>query len=220
MTRLYFVDNNEYCNGGQLIGAGVIMPQHELLLQMAHEAYVYPEKRKRNMGDFIYNPTLSTLRTAIYSNGQSIIMANRGTKLGDSKDLASDAAILTGAFRLSNRYKKARATRLELAAAYPSLTITQVGHSLGGRVASELGREFGDKVVTFNMGENPAEIVSNVKEQVNCALSSSDECRNLRLQTHYTTGYDPISVATNFRIGAKTVASKNLFNPHSLSAFK
>jgi hypothetical protein len=83
----------------------------------------------------------------------------------------------------------------------------------------EIGKAIGGRVVTFNAGSSPVEIARSLKDKAICTLSNSELCKRLKNMTHYSTGIDPISFATNFLHGSKHVAAESLTNPHGLSNF-
>jgi hypothetical protein len=74
--------------------------------------------------------SLSTSRYQIYTNGQDVIMANRGTH--QFEDLVSDYAILQGKVNSDPRFVEARDTYKKLKAKYCGKNVILTGHSLGG----------------------------------------------------------------------------------------
>lgn len=211
--------------GGSLHGAGAIPPQDEIYLLLSEEAY-RPKAGRAQMvqaqggQNFAYDPAASTERTAVYVNQamKRIIVAHRGTVPSDQSDLKQDALIAIGQFSKSDRLKRALQTVAEAAKKYPGYTIENTGHSLGGRVASEIAKSTGQLAVTFNLGGSPADIASSLKNKAVCAISNSQLCKNLKNQRHYSTGIDPVSFTSALLHGSVQVKPAQL-NVHSLANF-
>lgn len=142
--------------------------------------------------------------TIIKPNGKAVL-AYRGTHFSvddgmTDRDLLADALIFTGyhrspAFaytmnklanimgtetrfeRAENRYKKVKEK-------YNDVTLT--GHSLGGQLASYVGRKYNQPTVMFNKGSSP------IADPFFAGIGTFDN------HVHYTTGTDPISFGSTF----------------------
>jgi hypothetical protein len=211
--------------GGSMHGAGTIPSQDEIYLLLSEEAYRPKAGRAQmvqgaNSQNFTYDPAASTERTAVYVSApqKRVIVAHRGTVPTDQSDLKQDALIAIGQFSRSDRLKRALQTVSEVAAKYPGYKIENTGHSLGGRVASEIAKSTGQLAVTFNLGGSPADIASSLKNKAVCAISNSQLCKNLKNQRHYSTGIDPVSFTSALLHGSVQVRPEGV-NVHSLSQF-
>jgi hypothetical protein len=203
-----------------LLGAGTIPKQDEIYLALSSESYKAKGARDPDVLGFRYDQDVSTERTAVYVGSDRIIIANRGTVPTDQSDLKADALIVAGQFDKSDRLKRSLKTVADVAAKYPGVRLEMTGHSLGGKVAQMIGLALpGVKVVTFNMGSSPLDIATSLKDKALCALTNSERCKRLKNQTHYSTGIDPISFASNFLHGSKHVSAEHV-NVHGLSNFR
>lgn len=200
-------------------GAGEIPAADEIYLALSSEAYKIRDGRDPEVKGFVYDRDLSSRYTAVYVGPDRIIIAARGTVPSDPEDLKADALIVAGQFAKSDRLKKSIKDVEAVVQKYPGKRLEFTGHSLGGKVASELGKAVGGKVVTFNMGTSPLEIAQSLKDKAICAFSNSENCKRLKQQTHYTTGVDPISFASLFMHGSKHVKAEKA-NVHGLANFR
>jgi len=203
---------------------GSIRNIHDKFLSISDEAYQIPTERENNIEDYIYNQVLSTPKTAIYINekDKTIIIGNRGTVPSDTDDLIADAAILTGTFGFSKRLRDSMSTVQNVMHVYPNFRIINTGHSLGGKVASEIGQRLSkvnSRVVAFNIGSTPLDLPKNLFNQTKCLFTNSSQCQKLKNQRIYTTGVDPISMSSLMQLGVKVVRPRK-FNTHSLKNFK
>jgi hypothetical protein len=202
------------------VGAGRIPAADEIYLLISEAAYKGKFERPLELAGFGLDPLISTERTAVYVSPAKgkIIIGHRGTVPSDQSDLKQDALIIAGQFDKSDRLKRALRTVEDAVKKYPGLQLENTGHSLGGRVAAEIGKVLGGRVVTFNMGSSPADIASSLKNKAMCAISNGKLCRNLKMQTHYSTGIDPISFTTALLHGSTLIKPEQI-NVHSLSNF-
>jgi hypothetical protein len=91
--------------------------------------------------------------------------------------LADSIGTQTRFVRAENHYKKVKDL-------YDSVTVT--GHSLGGRLASYVGRKYNEKTYMYNKGSSPL---------IDPFFAGSGKFPNHK---HYTTGTDPISYGSIF----------------------
>ncbi len=134
-----------------------------------------------------YNNDKSTEDYAYMYNKKKniVVVAFRGTSLGGKqtyRDLKQDAHIITGTNKLSTRYKRTtEAVKKELEDVDKSKTsIMFTGHSLGGRLASDIGQDMNVPAVVFNKGSGP--VINNPLTGI------MNRIRGLKYDTvHYTT---------------------------------
>ncbi len=223
----YNEDNDCIYDIGNICG-GAIPTYNEAHLVISNEAYKPPHERNQilesNGINYEYIPNLSTKRIALYKepNTNNFIMGHRGTMPTDPKDLESDLYILANQFERTQRFKKAKEQTEKVYDFYDDgeipINIEHTGHSLGAKVASRVAIKYDSPAVTFNMGTSPLEIASNLADRLKIRRNSDKYLENLHKQTHYTTGFDPISLAANVMVGHKFV--KPIYaNIHSLRNF-
>jgi len=207
---------------------------HAVLAKAAYDYYHLesPEKAQEELEayglkDYTIIPEFSDDHavTIIQPDGTAVI-AYRGTHLTSGYDLMADALIasnyhgnpkyryavnyLTNAIGVETRFERALNHYLKVKENHEVAALT--GHSLGGELASFVGRESGSKVVMLNKGSSP------FADPFFAAPSLFEN------QRHYTTGSDPISFAATLTPGLKTIyvpASRSThdFLTHSLNYF-
>ena len=115
------------------------------------QSYIDPNGRDKMLGDYVYDYELSNKEDAVYHNPKDnkLLIAYRGTaNLDDTK---TDASLAFGELRNTKRYDRSIATYDNARSKYSGSKTTVVGHSLGGSLASAIGRD-DDDVVSFNKG--------------------------------------------------------------------
>ncbi|OED36207.1 hypothetical protein AB833_28205 [Chromatiales bacterium (ex Bugula neritina AB1)] len=142
----------------------------------------------------------SGFKSALYQHMESneYVLAIAGTELSDSDDLKSDVQIAMG--NVPNQHRVARSAYHSVGAVvgdFASVYVT--GHSLGGGLASMLGKEHGEPCVTFNA---PGMARSFAKlEALEPGVSAvKDEDRKV---LHIRAVFDVVSVGTGRHLGAK-----------------
>ena len=131
------------------------------------EAYIKPDDRMKQMGDWVYDRALSDTETAVYVNkvDKHVMVANRGSKTAYDW-LVSDAQIATGTEgRLPSgfdRFNKAVDDMQRVADVYAKqgYTIDSTGHSLGGGASIYVTKKLGNQpwfghTWTFNGAATP-----------------------------------------------------------------
>ncbi|MCB1887860.1 MAG: hypothetical protein KDH20_09660 [Rhodocyclaceae bacterium] len=136
--------------------------------------------------------------SAIYHKGKvgeyALVIA--GTDPTEVDDLRSDAQLFLG--RMPDQYRVAR-TAYALAAQFVDPDATYLtGHSLGGGLASMLGKEHGDPVVTFN-APGMARAFADVQRREGGLSAASDETRKV---LHVCAVMDVVSRGTGAHMGA------------------
>ena len=194
--------------------------------EISQEAYKAPNQRSANLDGYVYDPSLSDVKTAVFVSNpdRTVIIGHRGTKLTDTEDLADDLAIATGTFNLTSRYKRALKTNDKARAKYPDYNLVNVGHSLGAKVASEVAKKQyigNSKAVTFAQPTTIPDIVTNTYDKVKCAINSkSNYCKKLKNQETNVTKYDPISSLARISAPGKVKTHKvKGKDPHTLANF-
>lgn len=155
----YFFRMQEYTE----FDADPIIADHAIHWIMCLETY--SKQRSRFVGN-TWDLKGDFPETCIYilrCNKQRCIISFRGTD--DTKDLYDDYEITM------NRVfpRKAQAIKLldKIFASHPNISVELCGHSLGGAIAREVGKEYGLSVVTFNAAAPPTAPAINTDKEVN-----------------------------------------------------
>jgi hypothetical protein len=160
------------------------------------------KKQDKNVDGFVRDETLSGQRAQVYHNPDTgkTIVSHRGTQ--GLKDVITDAKLLfkPSAYRKSDRYKHAQKAQDEAAAKYGNETITTIGHSLGARLASDVGKK-SNNVVTYNKPVVPSDVGKKANPN----------------ELHVRTKYDPVSILAPILDKTKTVnvKSNSLLDSHN-----
>lgn len=141
------------------------------------------KKQAKNLDGFERDDSLSGQRVQVYNNkttGKTVV-AHRGTS--GLNDMWNDLKLIVDpkSYRSSDRYKQSKKIQQQAENKYGAQNITTVGHSLGGKLASDLGRN-SSKVITYNKAVVPSEL--NRKANPN--------------ETHIRTTTDPVSALARF----------------------
>lgn len=135
---------------------------------VASETY---KSSRRDLGNFIYDKNLSSEENSFYidENTKQILIGTRGTKITSPfsgglpnvgfkntlKDLFSDVLIATHLEKLDPREHQFRNYVQDIQTSYPEYSISLIGHSLGGRLVMDVGRELNLPSYAFNPGSGP-----------------------------------------------------------------
>jgi hypothetical protein len=124
----------------------------------------YKKKGKTNDIDntYILDKDLSTDKTKIYSNKYTneIYMVNRGTS--DASDVITDVKMLFG--YKDKRFDEPRQILEQVKMKYPTSTIDLIGHSLGAKIAEEIGKDPSVKnIITLNKPTTPKDLLFKTK---------------------------------------------------------
>lgn len=120
-------------------------------MEVAREAYADSPAVALGDGELILERSSPTLKFYRRAGRGDYIIGSRGTAEG--QDVLTDATLAAGALKLSRRWRKDRALVQAFLSETPNARFRVAGHSLGGAIARELVREFGDRAsggVTFN----------------------------------------------------------------------
>jgi len=192
--------------------------------QLSQEAYT--DQSANNVDGDVLDTQLSTKKTQVYHNPEKndTVVSHRGTKPSDKNDLKNDALITLGILNknTSKRVKNATEISKKAESKYTGSKVTQAGHSLGGAVAKEVGKNMSvnnSSVEAYNAGASPLDIVKNTYNKVKCSVSNSNDCKRLKKQTDNLTVVDPISISNLSSVGKKNIVAPSSLNTHSLSNF-
>ena len=157
-------------------------------------------KLKRfKLDDWAVDHAASTPDLAVIHNSKTkqVVHAVTGTRFKSKehkwRDLRSDLGIVLGTDRLK-RNKEVGATVQAARDKYKDYEHQLSGHSLGGKVASNLSKELGLRAVVFNKGSSPA---SAIVDHISKLFGRDHKDSKV---THYTTNkggvVDPLSLST------------------------
>ena len=148
--------------------------QQEFYAKMASVAYGNtPEGRADKMTQFnlnndwiqdndLSNPDISIL---VNSKTKEVVSSVTGTRITSKKhrfrDLRSDLGIVFGVDKLGSRNSEVKDVVQQARQKYSGYDHTLTGHSLGGKVASNLSKTLDIPAVVFNKGSSPLGAVTN-----------------------------------------------------------
>ena len=217
------LNEDEYKHLGTLKGAGLVSELHKMISGNAKRVsgidkedvdiqkianQTYKKDRRVQVGSFNYVSNESDEEKALYKNDETkqIIIAFRGSKV--MKDLKTDLKLALGGIRKTERYASSKDYVDKIKTLYPDYTITLTGHSLGGTLAIQMSKDFGDKAVVFNAGHTP--------------LSSSQETKDLPIK--YYTKKGDIASMTGGRsykdVRLVDTDDKNALEAHKMDNFE
>ncbi|PZM86690.1 MAG: hypothetical protein DLD55_05030 [candidate division SR1 bacterium] len=140
----------------------ILLPQQdELCAQITSFAYLAPEKRPYQIGDFYLEPSYNTLFHCIYLNHKEkiCIIAYRGTDAKEKADLLSDAQIILGVNAIDPRVGGSLQLFDQVRKSHPEYKKWICGHSLGGTLCYIVAKHRKvDYCCTFNPGSAPNKI--------------------------------------------------------------
>ena len=176
--------------------------------KFASEAYKTQKKRAEEIDGYKLDKSLSNRNIAVYKDEASgkAIVSNRGTDLSRKstrgQDLKNDAFIVAGKAGKIDRVKKTVKKNEELAK--QGYTVTNTGHSLGGRVAYEASKRTGNAGEVYSAGTSPLDKKQKAKENI----------------VSHRNKYDPVAANTK-RLGIKNdnVDKSVKLNPHTLDNY-
>ena len=173
--------------------------EHAVLAKAAYDYYLespeIAEKELKEYGfkDYVIDHEHSDDHavTIVKPDGSAVI-SYRGTSYKPfhptmDYDLLADSLILSGTHNIiggGTRFQRANEHYNKVKKIYPDVTL--VGHSLGGKLASHVGRLNNEKVYMYNKGSGPMEMLEYFGN------------KKFHNHKHYTTGHDPISFASSF----------------------
>jgi hypothetical protein len=161
--------------------------------------------------DWAVDHDASTPDVAVLHNSKTkqVVHSIAGTRIDSKKhrwrDLQSDLGIVLGTDRYGGRTKQVGAVVKAARDKYKDYTHELSGHSLGGKVASNLSKETGLGAIVFNKGSSP---LSSVVDHISKLFGRDHKDSKV---THYTTNkggvIDPLSLSTTL-LGNDDVTKK------------
>lgn len=149
-----------YDNDFDLYGGKIAV---KYLNKLLNESYKSKDRTDTNIDDTYYlDNDLSTDKTKIYvnKNTNEISMVNRGTS--DVKDVMTDIKMFFG--YKDKRFDEPRTILERVKSKYPTSSIDLIGHSLGAKVAEELGKDPAVKnIITLNKPTTPKDLLYKSK---------------------------------------------------------
>ena len=193
--------------------------------KLAQQAYRQPGED--NIDGYEIMRTYSTDRVKVYTKGNELVFAIRGTDIKNVNDLLADVNIFYNSLTKSRVYMEIRSQLEFLLSQKIMRNYTLVGHSLGGGIATELLLEFPnriDAVYTFNSGIGYHRFIRNLADRIKCrVIPNLDGCAELEIlkkKLHvYITGWDPISVLNISTPGNVNFVKPVRANVHSMWNF-
>lgn len=185
---------------GLIYGAGRINPNDEIYLLISKAAYVDKMNRPVNIMGYNYDSLLSDAKNAIYVNNQNgtVIIGFRGTVPTLAEDLFEDGLIVAGKFNSGRRLPET-IKLVEIAIQkYPNYTFSFTGHSLGGRIALEIGKLQdlkNSKAVGFNAAITPIDIQKNLLDKTVGKFRKGELDKKRMNFKLYTSIGDPVSIS-------------------------
>ena len=184
--------------------------------------------KKFNMADdWEVDHDASTPDVAVIHNSKTkqVVHAVTGTRIKSNehrwRDLRSDLGIVLGTDRYGARTKQVGAVVQAARDKYKDYTHELSGHSLGGKVASNLSKSTGLGATVFNKGSSP---LSSVVDRISKLFGRDHKDSKI---THYTTNkggvIDPISLSTtllgNDGVTERAETVDQSKDPHALGSF-
>ncbi len=147
--------------------------QREFYALLSKIAYEPKKNRKGFPSNFVQDNSLSNddVLVAVNKSTKEIIIAFAGTRLNRLKsalkDGIADVGIALGIDRLGVRTNKGvKLVKKTMKKYGNSYDYTVTGHSLGGRLAQNVGKRLGIPAVTFSRGSSPLGAVSDKVAQI------------------------------------------------------
>ena len=121
--------------------------------QALDQTYLDPNGRAKMLGNYIYDNELSNDETMVYynPNENKLLIGFRGTSNLD--DVGTDASLAFGELRNTTRYDRSKSDYEKAKSKYNGSKTTLLGHSLGGSLASAIGKD-DTEIITFNKGNS------------------------------------------------------------------
>lgn len=190
-------------NNDDLEGGAILMKHLKTLLNQSYKNTDNDDKNIDNK--YILDTDLSTNKTKVYkTDNNEVVIANRGTS--DYKDVLSDIKLAFG--YKDNRFDEAKDILNKVKNKYKDSSIDVVGHSLGARVAEEIGNDPQVKnVITLNKPTTPTDLFRKSK--------------NKDKQIDIRTTKDIVSVLQPFQKDANDIIipseTNNLYTEHKVN---
>jgi hypothetical protein len=126
---------------------------------------------------------------------EAYILVIRGTSLHDAFDIEADLALAINNTNTA-RFNEIRQWVKMLRSAYPNKELILIGHSLGGSIASVVGKEFGLESVSFNAGQPLLQSVPVNDKQIH--FYNSEDIISNRNRTESEWNTKVVKATTNY----------------------
>lgn len=173
---------------------------------------------KRKMSINRFNLIHNHSEYQVYKKGKTIIYVTRGTV--NKKDSSANMFSMFSYVEKSDRFKREHKKLRKLIRDYPDHQFILVGHSLGGRLAIELGEEELDhikEIHVYNPISLPGDLPFNIVFGITCStLGIGTRCKlRSKLYVHRNL-FDPVSSGHLFS-SVETVIDPTI---HNIAGFK
>lgn len=146
----------------ELEGGAILMKHLKTLLNQSYKNKDNDDKNIDNK--YFLDEELSSNKTKVYkTDNNEVVIANRGTS--DFKDVISDIKLAFG-FK-DKRFNEAKEVLDKVKNKYKDSSIDVIGHSLGARVAEELGKNDNQikNIITLNKPTTPLDLFKKSKNK-------------------------------------------------------
>ncbi len=176
-------------------------------------------------GKWQYDADMSTRDIAVFRSDRTgeVVIAARGTDLRSKdtrlRDLSTDIGIVFGVSKFGKRnatFKKIARAVEDKYGTRPTLT----GHSLGGRVASDVAKDLDYKGVVYNAGSSPSDWVPKMVSRLGQMMGISKP--KTSKVSHHRTKYDPVSASAKMTTESDQlheIDPESKLGAHSLKEF-
>jgi len=165
--------------------------------------------------------TTSTSRAFIDRRNDRVIIANRGTDITDTNDIAADIQIALDTEKTHSRFTTAEDAFKAVRDAYPDMDIILTGHSLGAtvnRYVYERNKNDIHEIYNFNPGSSPLAVLKSIKYNPLKLLRTK---RDKKIRNYHIKG-DLISYFATLDPSAEHTILEPQYhsnNPHSIRQF-
>ena len=157
---------------------------------------------KNGLGEWKLDMELSNKEHTVYNNKNTgeVIFSVRGTDIsnqqgGKAADLATDGVLMLGLEKITPRYKRSKKGLEKTQDKYKGKKIIISGHSLGGKIGSELAKEKKLEAHVFNQGSTVAHGRRGVIERLAGGKKAKEQKKRIN---HYVVVGDAISNSSFF----------------------
>lgn len=161
------------------------------------------KKKQNDVGDYIIDKDLSNRKVQVYKkkDDNQAVVVHRGTN--NLSDWMTNLKMTLG-YKNDDRFKNSKKIQKLAEEKYGAENISTLGHSLGSRLAEEVGNK-SKEVITLNKPTLPFDLLTRKKIKDN--------------QVDIRTKKDPVSILQQFQKGSSDIiipsTSNNLLKEHS-----
>jgi hypothetical protein len=139
------------------------------LYKVLKNSYANPLKQDALKDEgYQFDAELSSHNQQVYYHPEKKKLLYNVSGTHNLSDIATDAYLLAGRLNKTNRYKEADKTLKRAKEKYQPEHSTVTGHSLGGAIASKIGKP-ADRIVTYNSGATFGQRVRKNEEAIHTA---------------------------------------------------